>query len=126
MKYKRATIIVENENGILLTRISHEPWMLPGGKANHNEPRIIAAIRELYEETRLKTEEIKFLFDFESRHCFHKVFLVSTLGEPIPSNEVSKLIYHHPTIQEKSVPLDEISRSSAEMIMKYLYNKFSK
>ena len=47
-KKRRATIIYENENGILLTRISDEPWLLPGGQAEYNEPRIIAAIRELY------------------------------------------------------------------------------
>lgn len=71
-KKRRATVI--HENGILLTKISNEPWILPGGDAEVREPSIITAIRELFEETKLKAQAVKYLFDHESAHFFHKVF----------------------------------------------------
>lgn len=122
-KKRRATIIYENENGILLTRISNEPWLLPGGHAEHREPRIIAAIRELYEETKLKAIDVNYLFDFESNYYFHKVFLIHADGIPEPSNEVSFFNYYHP-LNSKLCP--EISKSSLQIIQKYLEIKNSK
>jgi 8-oxo-dGTP diphosphatase len=95
-KKRRATVIFENEEGILLTRISSEPWLLPGGHAEIGEPRIIAAIRELYEETRLTATEVKYLFDFESTYYLHKVFLIKAKGTPVPSDEVKFIKFFHP------------------------------
>lgn len=116
-KSRRGTIIFENEKGILLARTgSDELLMLPGGHANHNEPRIMAAIRELHEETKLGAYEVKFLFDFESKNYFHKVFLIKAHGEPIPSREITSIDYYHP---EKT----NIYYSSIRMIEKYLEMK---
>ena len=115
-KKRRATVIYENENGILLTRISNEPWVLPGGRANVNEPRIIAAIRELFEETKLKAIDVKYLFDFESTHFFHKVFLIKAEGIPEPSSEISFLEYYNhfnPLLSR------DIGKSSFKIIQKY-------
>jgi 8-oxo-dGTP pyrophosphatase MutT (NUDIX family) len=117
LKKRRGTIILENENGILLARTgSDNLLMLPGGHAEHNEPRIIAAIRELHEETKLRAFDVKFLFDFESKNYFHKVFLIKAHGEPIPSREISSVDYYHP---EKT----NIYNSSIEIIQKYLAMK---
>lgn len=122
MKKRRATVIYENENGILLTRISSEPWLLPGGHAEYNEPRIIAAIRELKEETGLKARDVKFLFEFESGHYYQKVFHITADGEPSPNSEVANLIYYYP-----GGPLaeSEISYSSMDIIRRYLEMKTS-
>ncbi len=122
-KKRRATIIFENENGILLTRISNEPWLLPGGQAEYNEPRIIAAIRELYEETKLKAIDVQYLFDFESTYYHQKVFLIKADGIPVPSHEVSAFNYYHP--QNPELFLD-ISKSSFEIIKRYLEIKDDK
>lgn len=112
-KSRRGTIIFENEKGILLARTgSDERLMLPGGHANHNEPRIMAAIRELHEETKLGAYEVKYLFDFESDNYFHKVFLIKAHGEPVPSREISSLEYYEP---HKNVYF-----SSVSIIEKYL------
>ena len=116
-KKRRATIIYENENGILLTRISNEPWLLPGGHAEYNEPRIIAAIRELYEETKLKAVDVNYLFDFESTYYLHKVFLIHAHGKPEPSNEVTSFNYYHPL---NSALFPSISKSSFDIIQKHL------
>jgi 8-oxo-dGTP diphosphatase len=114
-KSRRGTIIFENEKGILLARTgSDELLMLPGGHANHNEPRIMAAIRELHEETKLRAYDVKFLFDFESNSYFHKVFLIKAHGEPVVSPpEITFIDYYHP---EKT----NIYHSSVRMIEKYL------
>ena len=122
-KKRRATIIYESESGILLTRISTEPWLLPGGHAEYHEPRIIAAIRELYEETKLKAIDVNFLFDFESTYYYHKVFLIKAHGTPVPSQEVSAFNYYHP---QNPTLFTEISKSSFEIIQKYLDIKNSK
>ena len=112
-KKRRGTIIFENEKGILLARTgSDELLMLPGGHADHNEPRIMAAIRELHEETKLGAYEVKYLFDFESDNYFHKVFLIKAHGEPVPSKEISSLEYYEP---HKNVYF-----SSVSIIQKYL------
>lgn len=122
-KKRRATIIYENEYGILLTRISNEPWLLPGGHAEHREPRIIAAIRELYEETKLKAIDVQYLFDFESTYYHQKVFLIKADGTPVPSHEVSAFNYYHPQNPEL---FPDISKSSYEIIQKYHEIKNSK
>jgi 8-oxo-dGTP pyrophosphatase MutT (NUDIX family) len=122
-KKRRATIIYENDNGILLTRISNEPWLLPGGHAEYNEPRIIAAIRELYEETKLKAVDVNYLFDFESTYYHHKVFLIKAEGTPVPSQEVSAFNYYHPQNPEL---FPDISKSSFEIIKRYLEIKAGK
>lgn len=122
-KKRRATIIFENENGILLTRISNEPWLLPGGQAEYNEPRIIAAIRELYEETKLKAIDVQYLFDFESTYYHQKVFLIKADGTPFPSHEVSAFNYYHPQNPEL---FPDISKSSFEIIKRYLEIKDDK
>ena len=115
-KSRRGTIIFENENGILLARTgSDERLMLPGGHANHNEPRIMAAIRELHEETKLGAYEVKYLFDFESDNYFHKVFLIKAHGVPVPSREISSLEYYE---SHKNVYF-----SSVSIIQKYLEMK---
>lgn len=116
LKSRRGTIIFENENGILLARTgSDERLMLPGGHADHNEPRIMAAIRELHEETKLGAYEIKYLFDFESDNYFHKVFLIKAHGVPVPSREISSLEYYE---AHKNVYF-----SSVSIIQKYLEMK---
>ena len=123
MKKRRATVIYENEKGILLTRISSEPWLLPGGHAEYNEPRIIAAIRELKEETDLMAKEVKFLFEHESRQYYHKVFLIKSDDTERPvAPEVNFLEYYK---QEGSVSPETVHNSSMDIIRRYLEIKSS-
>ena len=115
-KQRRATVIYESEKGILLTRISTEPWLLPGGLAEYNEPRIIAAIRELQEETGLLATDVNYLFEFESTFYLQKVFLIRAQGTPRPCKEVNFLAYYHP-LDAELIP--KINRSSLKIIQKY-------
>lgn len=55
----RARVLVVNErNQILLLRayISHGKWTLPGGALGRKESAVMAAKRELYEETGIKAD----------------------------------------------------------------------
>ena len=67
MKKRRASVIYENELGILLAPDQYNKCTLSGGHAESGETRIIAAIRELYGETGLRVNEIKFLIKHESQ-----------------------------------------------------------
>lgn len=59
------SLIVRSSAGILLIRRGKQPfegrWSLPGGAQEFGETLEECAIRELYEETALRTETIKFV-----------------------------------------------------------------
>ena len=79
---------------------------MPGGGAKKEESRKDATIRELEEETSLKTKKIFYLFSYigdawtnhrgkEIRNHV-KVFLVQAYGTAKPSNEIKYLSYWNP------------------------------
>jgi 8-oxo-dGTP pyrophosphatase MutT (NUDIX family) len=100
---RRGTAIVETPDGILVVSESGKLFLLPGGGARPNESRRRAAIRELDEETGLKTIKCTFLFSFKGRihkdfrggHFFdeHKVFLIKAHGVAKPRNEIKHVAY---------------------------------
>ncbi len=92
-KPRRATCIVECENGILLAETDSGMLLLPGGQANRGESRLEAAIRELKEETNLHAHAAIYLFDHESHSNRHKVFYLITTGNPIPMDDAKALYY---------------------------------
>ena len=123
-KRRRGTAIVETENGILLTSGSwHGAFMLPGGKARDNETRTKAATRELYEETGLTANTIKFLFhhigEINNRYHYrdhHTVCLIQTSGRASPCHEIKRIDYYNPGCKLK------ISADTEAIIEKY-YNQ---
>ncbi|MCF8007344.1 MAG: NUDIX domain-containing protein [Methylovulum sp.] len=112
-KKKRGTAIVQTSKGILLTKMKGDLFLLPGGKTEPGEPRIITAIRELKEETNLSAESVIFLFEHESQHYNHKVFLIKATGTPKASNEIILLDYY------PNVSGDLISDSSLKIIHRF-------
>lgn len=103
-KRRRATTIVEMEDGILLVSHSRHgapSYMLPGGGIKKGEHSICAAVRELYEETGLHTKEIKYLFDQESKHHKHKVFVVKTYGRLRKRHETKHIRFYNNSTKDK-------------------------
>jgi 8-oxo-dGTP pyrophosphatase MutT (NUDIX family) len=121
-KSRRATVIVSNNQGILLTRMKGDSlWMLPGGYPERYETRETAAKRELFEETSLVAVTCNFLFEFESSTRYHKVFLIDTQGVWQPSTEIEALgLYKDGKIRclttEKLVSEASMYKSSREII----------
>jgi len=127
---RRGTAIVETPRGILVCASRNKLFMLPGGGANKGESRKRATIRELHEETGLKTISCKFLFSFRgSKHHsysgksfrdMHKIFLIKAEGHPLPNyHDVSHIDYWKPNSRVN------ISRTTRIIIEKYI-NEFKK
>lgn len=86
----RATVILRREEKFLLVREANWRWLLPGGRIGRKELPMIAAIRELNEETQLSPRAIAFLFAHGKDANLHQVFEVQLDegAEPVASNEI--------------------------------------
>ncbi len=77
---------------------------MPGGAAKNRETRKDAAVRELEEETCLKTVECSWLFECKGRiqrdikggffQDHHKVYLIKVNGVAEPKNEIKHVTYY--------------------------------
>lgn len=80
-KRKRATVVVKDGNCVLLVRErGHRRFGLPGGGIEKDEPSIVAAAREVYEETRLKLSFIQYVGDIDRPSNLHYVFVARSYG----------------------------------------------
>ncbi|MDO8556155.1 MAG: NUDIX domain-containing protein [Nanoarchaeota archaeon] len=124
---RRGTAIVHTPQGILVVAGKRKTFLLPGGGAHLTESRQRAAIRELEEETGLKTTTCTYLFTYnEPTHGLHgkkkkvrnlhKVFLITTQGnaEANQKDEVKYLAYWKPGSHLK------ISAMTKKIIQHYL------
>ena len=92
-KRRRGTVIVDTLRGILVVSHENRLFYLPGGGAEADESYKAAAIRELEEETSLKTVTCRFLFEHKSFNANHQVFLIETCGVAKPSSEIKYINY---------------------------------
>ena len=127
IKYRRrGTAIVETELGILLTAgRPGKPFILPGGGANKGESRLVAALRELTEETGLLPYSAQIIFrhkgkirpTMSGRHKYqdhHTVCLVKASGKPKPGGGDAKRVgYYYLGCDVR------ISTTTKEIIKKY-------
>ncbi len=105
MEYKRrkGAAIVDTSKGILVIAGRNKRFMLPGGGAEKWETRKKAAIRELYEETGLKTKTITYLFSYIGNNWrthngrpirnHTKLFLIGACGKAKPNHEIKHIAY---------------------------------
>lgn len=102
-KRRKGVAIVDTSNGILVVAGRSKKFILPGGGAEKWESRKKATIRELYEETELKTKNITYLFRYigskwhthsgKSIRNYTKVFLVESEGNPRPRHEIKYIAF---------------------------------
>jgi 8-oxo-dGTP diphosphatase len=102
---RKGVAIVDTPKGILVVAGRSKKFMLPGGGAEKWESRKKAAIRELKEETDLKTKSIKYLFSYtggkwhtrgRSIRNLAKVFLIKAEGTPKPKHEIKSVAFWKP------------------------------
>ena len=103
---RKGVAIVQTNKGVLVVAGRSKRYILPGGGANMGESRLKATIRELYEETGLKTKKIEYLFSYVGKpwrtHNGRmikndvKAFVVEAKGIPKPRNEIKYVDYWKP------------------------------
>jgi ADP-ribose pyrophosphatase YjhB (NUDIX family) len=119
---RRGTAIVDTDKGILVVSDGRKPvFLLPGGGARPGESRRRAAIRELEEETGLKTYYCRYLFTYNEPNDgrrirnLHKVFLIKAYGIPTPNHrDVYYIAFWKPG---SNIP---ISKTTEKIIKIYL------
>lgn len=102
---RKGAAIVDTPKGIVVVAGHSKKFMLPGGGAERWESRKKAAIRELYEETGLKTKKVTYLFRYTGQKWrsrgnpirnHTKVFLIKAEGEPRPRHEIKHIAFWKP------------------------------
>lgn len=124
---RKGVAIVESEKGILVVAGKRKIFSLPAGGAERNESRKTATIRELREETGLKTKSSKYLFSYKGRKWrdhkgrsvrnHAKVFLIKAHGRLRPRKEIKYVTWYNPKTQVK------VSKSTKSLIERYLKSK---
>lgn len=121
---RKGIAIVDTPKGIVLVAQKSKIFMFPGGGAERWETRKKAAIRELYEETGLKTKRIKYLFSYiggiwkprsgKAARNHIKVFLIDAIGVPKPRSEILYIGFWKPKSKMK------LTKTTTGIIEKYL------
>ena len=126
-KQKRATCLVEilNDAGVMCLLLSRQHGdkydMLPGGRVEIDEPPIVAAIRELLEETTLESEGVVKLSEYESQHTIHYVFFIATAENHFePKDDVERLWLLPLSDCHKINEMVNISQSTKHIVTEYL------
>lgn len=124
---RKGVAIVETPKGIVLVSGKSKKFNLPGGGAERWETRKRAAIRELKEETGLKTKRIKYLFSYVGNKWHNhrgrlvknhaKVFLVEAEGTPKPNHEIKYIAFWKPGRKLR------INNSTKNILERYLKEK---
>jgi 8-oxo-dGTP diphosphatase len=106
---QRATVVIRREDKFLLVREVDVKWLLPGGKIGRNELPMVAALRELHEETQLVATSIAFLFTHGRKSDLHHVFeaWIDRTHEPVASQEIAECAWF------SAKELEAINASSA-------------
>lgn len=110
-KRPRATVIVRMEQGVLLAGDQSGLVLLPGGGVDHGELPIVAAARELHEETGLVATALQFLFHHESPTNLHHVYYCEAEGVPEAADDAETLLFLNQPAIESTLNLSPATRT---------------
>ena len=65
---------------LLVRERGRADYSLSGGGIERGEPSLLAAVRELYEETRLKVSASRYIGDLDGQRARHYVFYAEVYG----------------------------------------------
>ena len=129
MKARVTGILIEDGKILLVRQVvsSERGWSLPGGRVEAGETLEEGLLRELQEETSLKTKISKLLYLCEKPEddppILHITFLLERVSGDIrlPSNEFDR----NPISDVKMVPIDDLtSYGFSETFMNIVKNEF--
>lgn len=80
-RIRAAVLAVKDDSFLLVQERGRSDYSLPGGGIERGEPSLLAAVRELYEETRLKASSVRYIGDINGRRALHYVFVAEVYGE---------------------------------------------
>ena len=129
MKARVTGILIEDGKILLVRQVvsSERGWSLPGGRVEAGETLEEGLLRELQEETSLKTKIAKLLYLCEKPEddppILHITFLLERVSGDIrlPSNEFDR----NPISDVKMVPIDDLtSYGFSETFMNIVKNEF--
>lgn len=86
-----ATIVINEQNEILLIKGPRRGWEMPGGQVEEGEPLKVAAIRETKEESGIDIEIIKFcgIFQNVTKSICNTLFLAKPVGGKLATSPES-------------------------------------
>jgi 8-oxo-dGTP diphosphatase len=93
---ERATVVVIRDGKVLLVKGKgrFREFMMPGGGIENGELPIVAAARELHEETNLRAISIEYLLTLETAIHKHVVFRVEADGDvEIAPEEIGAFVW---------------------------------
>lgn len=127
MQVRVTGILVEDRKILILKQaVSDERgWSLPGGHVEEGESLEASLMREMEEETSLKTRIVKLLYLCEKpeEDLLHITFLIERVGGEVrlPSNDLDK----NPIHDARMVPLEELCLYGfSECFMNLAMNEF--
>ena len=83
--HPRATVVVINQEGILLVKQSGDTlWALPGGRIAETETPIERAAHYVTQATGLRTTSLRFVGQYEGRVSANQIFVAETEGDLQP------------------------------------------
>lgn len=125
---KKGVALVDTPKGILIVAGRRKIYALPGGGADKGESRKQASMRELEEETGLKSKSAKYLFSYHGRKWrtksgravknHAKVFLVNAYGHAKPHHEIKHIEYYK---QGSKLRISHITKKLIEKYWEIIY-----
>ena len=80
LRRRGVAVVIRHGKVLLVMDKGKHHYSLPGGGVKKNEPSLAAAVRELYEETSLKSQSVTKIGSFKGSFDHHIAYLIEAEG----------------------------------------------